>query len=165
MNIFIIIIPFVRQNFIFSEVCLPMQNLALFQAVPNFLFRRARMEGGTSTLAVTVIENIEHLCEWEECMETHTLADLPLHMRKCSYRYTATQACRNPAMRTVVFLRFSLIFLQINVFDCIYPFRMVECPGLECTERFSLSRLLEHSLYCCVEGHEIPQYRYTVHSW
>jgi len=47
---------------------------------------RIRMNGGTSTLAVTVIENIEHLCEWEECNETHPLAQLPAHMRKCCYR-------------------------------------------------------------------------------
>ena len=47
---------------------------------------RIRMNGGTSTLAVTVIENIEHLCEWEECTETYPLALLPQHMRTCCYR-------------------------------------------------------------------------------
>jgi len=44
------------------------------------------MDGGTSTLAVTVIENIEHLCEWEECTESHILSALKHHMKKCSYR-------------------------------------------------------------------------------
>ena len=53
----------------------------------KFDLYRIRMNGGTSTLAVTVIENIEHLCEWEECNETHPLAQLPAHMRKCCYRF------------------------------------------------------------------------------
>jgi len=82
---------------------------------------RARMDGATSILAVTVIENIEHICEWDECTETFTLDRLPVHMKKCSYR-------------------------------------MVECPGLECKEKHSLSRLLEHSLYCCIENNEITHY-------
>ena len=35
---------------------------------------RVKMEQGTSTLAVTVIENIEHQCDHEGCDQTFSLA-------------------------------------------------------------------------------------------
>jgi len=47
---------------------------------------RVKMEQGTSTLAVTVIENIEHQCDHEGCDQTFSLADLPSHLSRCSHR-------------------------------------------------------------------------------
>jgi len=47
---------------------------------------RVKMESGTSTLAVTVIENIEHQCDYEGCDLTFSLTDLPSHMSRCSHR-------------------------------------------------------------------------------
>jgi len=56
---------------------------------------RVRMERGTSTLAVTVIENIEHECDNEGCDLTFSLADLPSHMSRCGHRKVKCpgQAC------------------------------------------------------------------------
>ena len=68
-------------------VCIPCQQSMLTNgqlACPNC---REPMGNNRSLLAKTVIENIEHLCEWEECNETHPLAQLPAHMRKCCYRF------------------------------------------------------------------------------
>jgi len=48
---------------------------------------RVKMEQGTSTLAVTVIENIEHLCEHEGCNMTLSLSDLPSHTSRCGFRH------------------------------------------------------------------------------
>lgn len=47
---------------------------------------RVKMEQGTSTLAVTVIENIEHQCDNEGCDLTFSLSDLPSHMSRCGHR-------------------------------------------------------------------------------
>jgi len=47
---------------------------------------RVKMEQGTSTLAVTVIENIEHQCDNEGCDLTFSLSDLPSHMARCGHR-------------------------------------------------------------------------------
>jgi len=47
---------------------------------------RVKMERGTSTLAVTVIENIEHQCDHEGCDLTFSLSDLPSHMSRCGHR-------------------------------------------------------------------------------
>jgi len=47
---------------------------------------RVKMESGTSTLAVTVIENIEHQCEHEGCDLTFSLTDLHTHMSRCGHR-------------------------------------------------------------------------------
>jgi len=47
---------------------------------------RVKMEQGTSTLAVTVIENIEHQCDNEGCDLTFALSDLPSHMSRCRHR-------------------------------------------------------------------------------
>jgi len=47
---------------------------------------RVKMEQGTSTLAVTVIENIEHQCDHEGCDLTFSLADLPSHLSRCNHR-------------------------------------------------------------------------------
>ena len=44
------------------------------------------MEQATSTLAVTVIENIEHQCEHEGCGETMSLSTLAGHHTKCQPR-------------------------------------------------------------------------------
>merc|ERR1719233_839365 len=47
---------------------------------------RVEMEHGTSTLAVTVIENIEHQCDHEGCDLTFSTSDLPTHMKRCGHR-------------------------------------------------------------------------------
>jgi len=47
---------------------------------------RVNMGQGTSTLAVTVIENIEHQCDNEGCALIFALSDLPSHMSQCSHR-------------------------------------------------------------------------------
>jgi len=47
---------------------------------------RVRMENCTSTLAVTVIENIEHLCDHDGCGLKFLLKDLPSHLRSCIHR-------------------------------------------------------------------------------
>jgi len=44
------------------------------------------MGQGNSTLAVTVIENIEHQCDNEGCDLTFALSDLPSHMSQCRHR-------------------------------------------------------------------------------
>ena len=46
----------------------------------NFhVFGRVKMERGTSTLAVTVIENIDHQCDHEGCDASFPLATLQEH--------------------------------------------------------------------------------------
>ena len=47
---------------------------------------RVRMQQGTSTLAVTVIENIEHLCEFENCGLSLPLSELTRHQARCQQR-------------------------------------------------------------------------------
>lgn len=47
---------------------------------------RVRMTNGTSLLALTVIENIDHYCDWEGCIETRPLPDLTNHMAACPFR-------------------------------------------------------------------------------
>lgn len=47
---------------------------------------RVRMEQGKSTLAVTVIENIDHQCEHEGCQQAFPLRDLASHAKVCYYR-------------------------------------------------------------------------------
>ena len=42
-------------------------------------FGRVKMERGTSTLAVTVIENIDHQCDHEGCDASFPLATLQEH--------------------------------------------------------------------------------------
>merc|ERR1712059_35149 len=81
---------------------------------------RARMEQGRSTLAVTVIENIEHQCENEGCGESYPLADLAGHEGQCCHR-------------------------------------LVQCPGLDCNTRVSLTSLPSHQVSCCVERGEIKE--------
>jgi len=45
---------------------------------------RVKMEHGRSTLAVTVIDNIEHQCS--HCDLTFSSSDLPTHMSRCGHR-------------------------------------------------------------------------------
>lgn len=40
----------------------------------------------SSTLAVTIIENIDHVCEWEDCAESFPLNQLARHVRECAHR-------------------------------------------------------------------------------
>ena len=47
---------------------------------------RVRMQQGTSTLAVTVIENIEHMCEFENCGLSLPLSELTRHQARCQQR-------------------------------------------------------------------------------
>ena len=47
---------------------------------------RVRMENATSTLAVTVIENIEHTCEHDGCEETRPISELAAHQARCPHR-------------------------------------------------------------------------------
>ena len=47
---------------------------------------RIRMQQGTSTLAVTVIENIEHFCEFENCGLSLPLSELTRHQARCDQR-------------------------------------------------------------------------------
>ena len=47
---------------------------------------------GTSLLAVTVIENIEHECMFEECTEGFTLDKIDEHVKVCSHRKVACPA-------------------------------------------------------------------------
>ena len=47
---------------------------------------RVKMAHGTSTLAVTVIENIEHQCDHEGCDLTFSSSDLHTHMSRCGHR-------------------------------------------------------------------------------
>ena len=50
------------------------------------LLYRVKMSNSTSLLAVTVIENIEHNCDWEGCSDSHPLPELTRHMTTCQYR-------------------------------------------------------------------------------
>ena len=47
---------------------------------------RVRMEQGTSTLAVAVIENIDHSCEYEDCGVWLPHNEIAGHMASCSMR-------------------------------------------------------------------------------
>jgi len=47
---------------------------------------RVKMANGTSILAVTVIENIEHQCDHEGCDLTFSSSDLHTHMSRCGHR-------------------------------------------------------------------------------
>jgi len=47
---------------------------------------RVRMANATSTLAVTVIENIEHMCEHDGCEETRPISELASHQARCPHR-------------------------------------------------------------------------------
>ena len=47
---------------------------------------RVKMQQATSTLAVTVIENIEHTCEHDNCGLTLPLPELPRHQAACPHR-------------------------------------------------------------------------------
>jgi len=47
---------------------------------------RVKMERGTSTLAVTVIENIDHQCDHEGCDASFPLAALDEHQATCRHR-------------------------------------------------------------------------------
>ena len=44
------------------------------------------MGGGTSLLAVTVIENIEHKCKFDDCEEILALDNLQNHEKECKHR-------------------------------------------------------------------------------
>ena len=47
---------------------------------------RERMENGTSTLAVTVIENIEHPCDHDDCGKSFPHNEIARHMEECRMR-------------------------------------------------------------------------------
>ena len=47
---------------------------------------RVRMEQAKSTLAVTVIENIEHTCDHEQCGQSMPLPELAHHLNRCLHR-------------------------------------------------------------------------------
>ena len=59
---------------------------------------RVRMEHGTSTLAVTVIENIEHTCEHEDCGQSLPHSEIK---SKNNFYFTENISMLNfPALRT-----------------------------------------------------------------
>jgi len=47
---------------------------------------REKMEKGTSTLAVAVIENIEHTCEHEDCGKSFPHSEISAHIARCNMR-------------------------------------------------------------------------------
>merc|ERR1712059_176301 len=54
---------------------------------------RVKMGQGKSTLAVTVIENIDHECENEGCQEKFQLGELANHGKCCIYRPVKCPVC------------------------------------------------------------------------
>jgi len=66
---------------------------------------RVNMEQGTSTLAVTVVENIEHQCDNEGCGLSFHLKDLEDHAIKCEHRRVQCPGLDCTTMITVASLR------------------------------------------------------------
>jgi len=53
---------------------------------------RSRMFSGKSLLAVTVIENIDHSCRYEDCGELLPLAEYQVHLKACRHRVVSCPA-------------------------------------------------------------------------
>ena len=105
----------------------------------EFLLGRVKMERGTSTLAVTVIENIDHQCDHEGCDASFPLATLEEHQVMFLFTLPHSQSCRSNSFPIQATCRH----------------RLVKCPGLDCPTKVPLSRLKDHALACCVERAEI----------
>ena len=110
------------------------------------------MGQGTSTLAVTVIENIEHQCDNEGCDLTFALSGKLGEMGLRPNYIVVVMVMNN-----LVVLTFSYLDLPSHMSQCRH--RIVRCPGLDCSAKLPMSKLHNHVVTCCLEGAEIKPHK------
>jgi len=75
---------------------------------------RVKMKQGKSTLAVTVIENLDHQCENERCQEIIPFDGLASHVKNCNYRLVTC-----PYLRCGVKISLSSVATHMVSSSCI----------------------------------------------
>jgi len=92
---------------------------------------RVRMGQGKSTLAVTVIENIEHQCENDECQKKFSLEELAKHVKICDYRLVNIN-CPGPRCNEKV----SLALMATHIVSCYsvagFEIKSFKMPNVFC---------------------------------
>jgi len=98
---------------------------------------RVKMGHGTSTLAVTVIENIEHQCDNDGCDLTFSLSELSSHMSRCGHRKVK---CPGPHCSAWMPLS---SFLDHVTTDCVGVAQISQCMEVPIETTYGISKDLE----------------------